>query len=79
MMYAAEGMGSLMPSAAVFSSDFVKEHSSYPTGDPQRARWIIPALGSLLVGINSRCEPGDASRKHSAGAFSGGGIPMSLS
>ena len=24
--------------------------------------------------INSRCEPGDASRKHSEGAFSGGGI-----
>jgi len=34
MAYAAEGMGSLTPSAAVFSSDFVKEHSSYPTGDP---------------------------------------------
>jgi len=34
----------------------------------------IPAPGSLLMGINSRCEPGDASRKHSEGAFSGGGI-----
>jgi len=39
----------------------------------------IPALGSLLAGINSRCEPGDASHKHSEGVFSGGGIPMSLS
>jgi len=29
---------------------------------------------SLLAGINSRCEPGDASRKYSEGAFSGGGI-----
>jgi|GEM_PF-4507859 len=42
--------------------------------DWQYVRWIIPALDSLLAGINSRCEPGDASRKHSEGAFSGGGI-----
>jgi len=32
MAYAAEGMGSLTPSAAVFSSDLLKEHSSYPAG-----------------------------------------------
>ena len=31
-------------------------------------------LGSLPAGINNRCEPGDALRKHSEGAFSGGGI-----
>jgi len=32
MTYAAEGMGSLTQTAAVFSSDLVKEHSSYSAG-----------------------------------------------
>jgi len=61
-----------MPSAAVFSSDLVKDHHIRQE-DWQRVRWMT-ALGSLLGGINSRCEPGDASRKHSEGASSGGGI-----
>jgi len=33
MTYAAEGMGSLMPSAAVFPSDLVIKQSSYPAGE----------------------------------------------
>ena len=51
--------------------------SSSPTFDGkfrQMQEKNIPALDSLLAGINSRCEPGDASRKHSEGAFSDGGI-----
>ena len=42
MTYAAEGMGSLTPSAAVFSSDLVKEHLA-----------ICYSISYLLILINN--------------------------